>query len=65
MCIVSFGMLLWELSFEKLPYENMTAEQIKETVMKGERERICWGEESPPNQEIQKGLQKIITSGTL
>ncbi|RHZ82608.1 hypothetical protein Glove_108g9 [Diversispora epigaea] len=58
--IFSFGMLLWELAFEKLPYKYMEAEQIKEFVMKGGRERICWGDESPSNKEIQKGLEKVI-----
>ncbi|CAG8498368.1 11053_t:CDS:2 [Diversispora eburnea] len=58
--IFSFGMLLWELAFEKLPYEKMEADQIKEYVMKGGRERICWGEETPSNQKIQKGLENVI-----
>jgi hypothetical protein len=56
-------MLLWELAFERIPYENMSAYEIKEHVKKGGRENIRFGQATPNKQRIQKGLEEIITSG--
>ena len=38
--IFSFGMLLWELAFEKIPYQGWGVEKIKDHVIKGGREKL-------------------------
>ncbi|CAG8545775.1 10879_t:CDS:2 [Diversispora eburnea] len=60
--IFSFGMLLWELVFEKIPYEKWNILKIKEHVLAGNREKITWGKAPPDVQKLQKGLAKIIVS---
>ncbi|CAG8771456.1 17937_t:CDS:2 [Gigaspora margarita] len=60
--IFSFGMLLWELSFQKIPYENMNIEQIRNHVLEGKREKFDWKPENPKIKSIQEGLKKIIIS---
>ncbi|RHZ75865.1 hypothetical protein Glove_209g131 [Diversispora epigaea] len=60
--IFSFGMLLWELAFEKIPYEKWDILKIKEHVLAGNREKITWGKAPSDVQKIQKGLAKIIVS---
>lgn len=63
--IFSFGMLLWELSFRKIPYENMSVGQIREHVLKGKREKMNWIPGTPEIKKIHKGFEKIITTGKL
>ncbi|RIA84487.1 kinase-like domain-containing protein [Glomus cerebriforme] len=41
--IFSFAMLLWELGFQKKPYENMNMSQIQKHVLKGGREILDFG----------------------
>ncbi|CAG8803101.1 6285_t:CDS:2 [Gigaspora margarita] len=60
--IFSFGMMLWELAFEKIPYANVEKNKIKEHVLKGNREKISWGVGSPDIQKIQRKFAKIIIS---
>ncbi|CAG8565582.1 14116_t:CDS:2 [Acaulospora morrowiae] len=60
--IFSFGMLLWELAFEKIPYENMDTVQIMEHVLMGKREKISLGFGSPNIQKLQQAVIKIITT---
>ncbi|CAG8545691.1 10875_t:CDS:2 [Diversispora eburnea] len=60
--IFSFGMLLWELVFEKIPYEKWDILKIKEYVLAGNREKITWGRASSDVEKLQKGLAKIIVS---
>ncbi|CAG8545712.1 10876_t:CDS:2 [Diversispora eburnea] len=60
--IFSFGMLLWELVFEKIPYEKWDILKIKEHVLAGNREKITWEKASPDVEKLQKGLAKIIIS---
>ncbi|CAG8545756.1 10878_t:CDS:2 [Diversispora eburnea] len=55
-------MLLWELVFEKIPYEKWDILKIKEHVLAGNREIITWGKAPPDVQKLQKGLAKIIIS---
>jgi hypothetical protein len=38
--IFSFGMLLWELAFEKIPYQGWDVKKIAKHVAEGHRERI-------------------------
>ncbi|RIB29377.1 kinase-like domain-containing protein [Gigaspora rosea] len=60
--IFSFGMMLWELAFEKIPYTNMEMNKIKEHVLKGNREKISWGVGPPDIQKIQRKFAEIIIS---
>ncbi|GBB92361.1 hypothetical protein RclHR1_00020064 [Rhizophagus clarus] len=60
--IFSFGMLLWELAFEKIPYENWNMERIKEWVLSGKRERLIFGRDKPEIEELQKEYKQIIVA---
>lgn len=40
--IISFGMLLWELGYEKLPYEGWSIERISDHVLNGKREKLLF-----------------------
>ncbi|CAB4373458.1 unnamed protein product [Rhizophagus irregularis] len=57
----SFGMLLWELSFNRVPYKDMEYEydEIVEHVMSGKRETLNFVN-CPP--DIIDGFTEIITS---
>ncbi|SRR6266540_3220078 len=56
-------MLLWELAFEKIPYENWNMEKIKEWVLSGKRERLIFGKDKPEIEELQQEYKKIIVAG--
>ncbi|RIB21705.1 kinase-like domain-containing protein [Gigaspora rosea] len=58
--IFSFGMLLWELCFEKVPYADKGMDDIISHVTNGGREKIpvCKGDET--EKEIQKEFITII-----
>ena len=56
-------MLLWELTFEKVPYEGMEIDTIIDFVINGNREEIRFDLASPEIANIQKGLEKIIREG--
>ncbi|KAF0485895.1 kinase-like protein [Gigaspora margarita] len=57
----SFGMLLWELCYEKLPYAEWNANQITDHVLAGKRERVLKGKfKNPDDREIQLDFIKII-----
>ncbi|RHZ46460.1 hypothetical protein Glove_621g22 [Diversispora epigaea] len=58
--IFSFGMLLWELVFEKIPYEKWDILKIKEHVLAGNRKKITFGKASPDVQKLQKGFAKSL-----
>ncbi|RHZ84068.1 hypothetical protein Glove_86g172 [Diversispora epigaea] len=60
--IFSFGMLLWELLFQKIPYENKDMNQIKDHVLKGGRENIDMNCSSQENKTIQNTFVEIIIS---
>jgi hypothetical protein len=55
-------MLLWELAFEKIPYENWSVERIKKWVLSGKRERLVFGEK-PEIEALQKEYKQIIRAG--
>src|SRR6266542_1714169 len=55
----SFGMLLWELSFNKIPYKDLESDDVIDHVMSGKRESLDFGKDS---NDIIKGFTKIITS---
>ncbi|RIB19195.1 hypothetical protein C2G38_2083658, partial [Gigaspora rosea] len=52
----SFGMLMWELSYQKFPYSNMKSNDIITHVTNGNRE-VCLNLE---NEVIHKSLLNII-----
>jgi hypothetical protein len=56
-------MLLWELAFEKIPYENWDMNRIREHVLDNKREKITFGKESSSIQKLQQGYAKIIVAG--
>ncbi|GBB91009.1 hypothetical protein RclHR1_01810012 [Rhizophagus clarus] len=58
--IFSFGMLLWELAFEKVPYKKKKVEEIKEYVTKGGREIIRFGKSASEIPKLQEEYKKII-----
>ncbi|GBB96882.1 hypothetical protein RclHR1_02860015 [Rhizophagus clarus] len=58
--IFSFGMLIWELCFEKISYENRRFDEISSYVKMGGREKINFGPASPEDREIQKEFANII-----
>ncbi|RHZ46765.1 hypothetical protein Glove_606g77 [Diversispora epigaea] len=51
--VFSFGMKLWELVFEKIPYE-------KWDVLAGNHEIIAWEKAPPDVQKFQRDFAKII-----
>ncbi|RHZ86038.1 hypothetical protein Glove_55g68 [Diversispora epigaea] len=59
--IFSFGMLLWELCFEKKPYATMEFSGVMKHVTSGGREHLRFvpGKE-PEDSEIQKEFAEII-----
>ncbi|CAG8775293.1 732_t:CDS:2 [Dentiscutata erythropus] len=55
-------MLLWELSFQKIPYVNMKIEQIRNQILECKRGNFNWKPEKPKIKCFQEGLQKVTTS---
>lgn len=53
----SFGMFLWELSFNRIPYENLKPNEISKHVKEGKRETLEF-EDGP--SDIIEGFKKII-----
>ncbi|CAB4373871.1 unnamed protein product [Rhizophagus irregularis] len=58
--IFSFGVLLWELAFEKIPYRSLKVDEIKDFVIKGGREVIKFGNSTPEISKLQEDYKKII-----
>ncbi|CAG8655477.1 4534_t:CDS:2 [Cetraspora pellucida] len=59
--VFSFGMLLWELSFEKIPYKDLDLKNIMKYVQNGGREKITFGQViSQQERVIQKEFENII-----
>ncbi|CAG8572792.1 10505_t:CDS:2 [Gigaspora margarita] len=59
----SFGMLIWELCYEKLPYEDWNIQKISDHVLSRKREKLLTGEFIDPNdKKIQEEFIKIIES---
>ncbi|CAG8532543.1 14074_t:CDS:2 [Funneliformis mosseae] len=55
--IFSFGMLLWELCFDRIPYRGWNSRKISNHVQAGKRENLNFG----PNQtRVQQDFSKII-----
>ncbi|RGB43082.1 kinase-like domain-containing protein [Rhizophagus diaphanus] len=58
--IFSFGVLLWELAFEKIPYRSLKVDEIKDFVIKGGREVIKFGNTTPEISKLQEDYKKVI-----
>ncbi|CAJ0766848.1 14354_t:CDS:2 [Entrophospora sp. SA101] len=58
--IFSFGMLLWELAFERVPYEKWDMSKVREYVLAGGRENIQFGEADDETKNLQEDYAKII-----
>ncbi|CAG8707137.1 11121_t:CDS:2, partial [Dentiscutata heterogama] len=57
----SFGMLIWELCYEKVPYEGWDEPRIKYHVLKGKRENVYEGRfKNSEENEIQIEFINII-----
>lgn len=69
--IFSFGMMLWELSFEKYPYSeygnnNDDLNKIRKHITSGKREKLIFGRaKDQKEKEIQQTLADIIRSAWL
>ena len=58
-------MTLWELAFERKPYEGREIDKISDFVIDGNREDIQFGLASPEIDNIQKYFEKVIKAGKL
>ena len=56
-------MLLWELAFERIPYEHWDMNTIRDHVLANKREKITFGKESASIQKLQQSFAKIIVAG--
>src|SRR6266498_5050299 len=59
---ISFGMLLWELAFQKFPYKNMEISEIQKHVLSGKREILNLPLSS---HGIEKEYGSIIKAGMI
>jgi hypothetical protein len=61
-CYFSFGMLLWELAFQKLPYKDMEISEIQKYVLSGRRENLNFPLSS---YGVEKEYGNIIKAGMI
>ncbi|CAB4440031.1 unnamed protein product [Rhizophagus irregularis] len=54
--VFSFGMLLWELTFERIPYQGWDAQKIKDHVLNNNRENI----DSIKNEKVYEDYFEIV-----
>ncbi|CAB4392293.1 unnamed protein product [Rhizophagus irregularis] len=56
-----FGMLLWELTFGKVPYQGWDMDKLSAHVLQGKREKIKFGlAANKRDSDIQKCLEYVI-----
>jgi hypothetical protein len=60
--MISFGMLLWEIAFDVIPYRDWSYTNIIDHVKAGKRESIDFG---PNPSDVQKDFAKIIRAGEI
>ncbi|POG68508.1 hypothetical protein GLOIN_2v230413 [Rhizophagus irregularis DAOM 181602=DAOM 197198] len=60
--IFSFGMLLWELAFQRFPYEDMEIDEIKKHVLSDKREHLNFLSSS---YGVEKEYGNIIRAGMI
>ncbi|CAJ0824178.1 8664_t:CDS:2 [Entrophospora sp. SA101] len=58
--IFSFGMLMWELAFEKIPYEGWTIDRIKKHVTNNGREIVNFKSQKPEVKKSQDEYLRIM-----
>ncbi|CAG8508719.1 4842_t:CDS:2 [Dentiscutata heterogama] len=58
--VFSYGMLLWELAFQQIPYKNMDTMYICEHVKAGKREHFNFTGKYAGLKEVIAGYSKII-----
>ncbi|CAJ0906681.1 12237_t:CDS:2 [Entrophospora sp. SA101] len=58
--IFSFGMLLWELGFERIPYDKWDMPQIREHVLSEKREEITFDNSNKEMLKLQKEYAAIF-----
>lgn len=64
MLSISFGMLIWELCYEKVPYGDQDFKEIQNYVLSGRREKLLFGKFKNPNDEkVQREFINIIDNG--
>lgn len=56
-------MLLWELIFERRPYEDINFSMMIDYVTNGGREKLQFDNNSSIMVNIQKSIKKIIKKG--
>jgi hypothetical protein len=57
-------MLLWELTFEKIPYQGWDMDKVQSHVTQGKREKITFGPAANERElDIQNGLEYVIREG--
>ncbi|CAB5375657.1 unnamed protein product, partial [Rhizophagus irregularis] len=60
--IFSFGMLLWELAFQRFPYKDMEIDEIRKHVLSGKREHLNFHSSS---YGVEKEYGNIIRAAWL
>ncbi|PKY42315.1 kinase-like protein [Rhizophagus irregularis] len=60
--IFSFGMLLWELAFQRFPYKDMEIDEIRKYVLSGKREHLKFPSSS---YGVEKEYGNIIRAAWL
>lgn len=59
--MISFGMLIWELCYERLPYKDLDFVEISEHVLSGKREKLLHGKfDKLDDKQIQDKFIDII-----
>ncbi|CAG8802585.1 15704_t:CDS:2 [Gigaspora margarita] len=59
--VFSFGMLIWELCYEKIPYDGWNIQKISDHVLSGQREKLLRGKfKKEVDKTIQEEFIKII-----
>ena len=61
-CYLSFGMLLWELAFQRLPYKDMEISEIQKHVVSGKREILNFPVSS---YGVEKDFGNILKTGMI
>ena len=58
-------MLLWELGFERIPYEKWDMPQIREYVLSHKRELITYDDSDKEILKLQEEYSSIFMGGKL
>ncbi|CAJ0914403.1 14188_t:CDS:2, partial [Entrophospora sp. SA101] len=58
--IFSFGMLLWELGFERIPYDKWDIPKIREYVLSSKRELVTYDDDDEKMLKLQEEYSNIF-----